>query len=292
MIIIGAGHAGLMAGNLIQDSEVHEIAPGIQPHRAVLRFRTPAVGDALGIPFKKVTVRKGIWVDGKFAEPNIRLANLYSQKVTGGNISDRSIWNIETADRWIAPEDFSEIMVKRLGKRIHFNSEIELFPENREPIISTMPMKALESALIGDDKIPDFKSWPIFARRFRVKGASSYQTVYFPTEPRLYRATLTGDLLSVEFIEADSNDYECIHHAFGIDKFEFIDEGWQINGKLMPIDEKWRRMFILGMTRNCNIYSLGRFATWRNILLDDVLKDISVIKKMISSDDYEKARSI
>jgi hypothetical protein len=52
-------------------------------------------------------------------------------------------------------------------------------------------------------------------------------------------------------------------------------------GKIVPIDEYERQKFILWATDNWNIYSLGRYATWRQILLDDVMKDIGVITKFI-----------
>jgi hypothetical protein len=35
------------------------------------------------------------------------------------------------------------------------------------------------------------------------------------------------------------------------------------------------------LTEEHNIYSLGRFATWRQLLLDDLVKDIGVIEKLI-----------
>jgi hypothetical protein len=37
------------------------------------------------------------------------------------------------------------------------------------------------------------------------------------------------------------------------------------------------------LTHERNIYSLGRFATWRNILLDDVVDDIAAIKKLLKA---------
>ena len=45
------------------------------------------------------------------------------------------------------------------------------------------------------------------------------------------------------------------------------------------------------MTVDHGVYSLGRFATWRNILLDDVVKDIDVIKSMMGQDKYGLIRS-
>ena len=76
MSILGAGLSGLIAAAVNPQAKVFEASSrDKQSHRAVLRFRTPAVGDAVGIPFRKIRVYKNIWVDGKFYEPNIQLSN-------------------------------------------------------------------------------------------------------------------------------------------------------------------------------------------------------------------------
>ena len=51
----------------------------------------------------------------------------------------------------------------------------------------------------------------------------------------------------------------------------------------MPIDDKIRKDFIYTLTEKYNIFSVGRFATWRQLLLDDVVNDISVIERLIAS---------
>ena len=58
--------------------------------------------------------------------------------------------------------------------------------------------------------------------------------------------------------------------------------------KITPIDEDTRRWVIETLSQKEEIYSLGRFATWRNILLDDVLKDLQVIKKLMNADLYSR----
>ena len=83
MKIFGAGISGLLAGCLLPQAEIFEAAPkGNINHKALLRFRTRSVGDAVGIEFRAVTVRKAIWLDGRFVAPTIQLANWYSRKVT------------------------------------------------------------------------------------------------------------------------------------------------------------------------------------------------------------------
>ena len=104
--IVGAGLAGLIAAHAWPQATVLEAAPKPRAgHRALLRFRSEAVGRLTGIEFRRVTVRKGIWADGAYQHPAIRWANLYAQKVVNRLAGDRSIWNLETSERFIAPED-------------------------------------------------------------------------------------------------------------------------------------------------------------------------------------------
>jgi len=53
-------------------------------------------------------------------------------------------------------------------------------------------------------------------------------------------------------------------------------------GKILPIDDSVRKYFILTLTERYNIYSLGRHAVWKPLRIDDLLKDIEQIKKLIS----------
>ena len=62
--------------------------------------------------------------------------------------------------------------------------------------------------------------------------------------------------------------------------------------ELSRIDEELRKDFIYWATDKHNIFSLGRFATWRpGLLLDDLVKDIRLIDKWIDRGDrYALAR--
>lgn len=291
MIIIGAGLAGLMAGNVFQRAAIFEAGPANQMlHKAVLRFRTPAVGNAAGIDFRKVLVHKGIWVDGEFVQPNIQLANSYSKKVIN-RLADRSIWKQEPVERYIAPEDLVMQLAERCGNRIEWSTPVteEIFSEG-EQIISTMPMPVLAD-MLGVDQAPEFNYAPITVKRWRVKDADVFQTVYFP-EPIMpvYRASITGDLLVAEFIDVPTTSCEDeIFGAFGLTSFDVtsVDRASQKFGKIAPIDEHWRKQFILNASIKHNVYSVGRFATWRNVLLDDVLQDLAVVKRLVSGGNYE-----
>ncbi len=290
-MIVGAGLAGLISAHAFPRETVVEIQPEPNAiHKALLRFRTPSVGELTGIEFKPVTVRKGIWLGG-FKEPNIRLANQYAQKVVG-QIMDRSIWSLDSVTRYIAPPTFYEQLVEAVKNRIVWGvdwaeAQNDLPPD--APIISTAPMSAVLETFnidIGEE----FKRASIHVQRFEVDSCDVYQTVYFPT-PRhsLYRASITGNLLICEFAGLPDGDWmEDVHSAFATNPSQLLPVGTadQKFGKIAPINEEKRRAAIVHLTEEHNIFSVGRFATWRNILLDDVVKDVALVKQLINDSAY------
>lgn len=293
MRIYGAGIAGLLAGCMFQTARIFEAgAEGQAQHKAVLRFRTSAVGDAVGIDFRKVRVHKGIWFDGEFVEPNIMLSNFYSKKVIG-RLADRSIWNLDPADRFIAPEDFISMLAERCAGRIEWNHPItaEEALNCPEPAISTLPMNLMAKFVLTEQGTPDFSYAPIDVRRYRIPNADVFQTVYFPDpETSLYRVSITGDLLIAEY--ANKADDYYFWDAFGLNPADCVsvEKVSQRYGKIAKIDEAWRKRFIFDLSHRHQIFSLGRFGTWRNLLLDDVLQDISVLKKLMNTSSYERIR--
>jgi hypothetical protein len=299
--IYGAGLAGLLAACILPNAHVIEAREQSKmgAHRALLRFRSNAVGAALGIDFRKVRVHKGIWHEQRFVNADIFLANTYSLKVIG-NLSDRSLWNIDPVDRYVAPETLYEQMVDRCANRITWGMRVSdergVF-HDKVPAISTLPMITWLATLGPDAVKPEFTYAPISVKRWRVRNADVFQTVYFPSRAfNLYRASITGDLLIAEYVGAPDSDHDIdtnLLMAFGLrwDDLEPVDQSTQRFGKIAPIDDAWRRNFIFRLSRDHNIFSLGRFAIWRNILLDDVLHDVSVVKRLINSSSYELQRA-
>jgi hypothetical protein len=302
-VIYGAGLAGLLAGSMLQTAKIVEAGPeGMAQHKAVLRFRSSAVGDAVGIDFRRVRVHKGIWHDGRFVEPNIQLANMYSQKVIG-KLADRSVWNLDPCDRFIAPEDFISQLAERCRGRIEWNHPVTADEIERETkkIVSTIPMSVMAKLLLSHEELaltPEFKHEPITVRRWRIHGADVFQTIYFPSpETKLYRASITGDLLIAEYVGDGIDDNRDgrwggpLVKAFGLSHVpEEIETTKQRYGKIAKIDDAWRKRFIFDLSSHYNIFSLGRFGTWRNILLDDALNDISVIKKLMNTSTYDRSK--
>lgn len=290
MMIYGAGLSGLLAGCMFQNAQLLDSAPGPRnSHRALLRFRSSAVGDSVGIDFRKVLVRKGIWYDGGFVLPTIRLANMYSQK-TIGMLLDRSIWDVASVERYIAPEDFYDHLLERCAPRIAWGITASAgdFAQHAQygPVISTIPMRTMAKIFDYAD-VPAFTYASIAVRRFRVIDCDVNQTIYFPSSSTsLYRVSITGSLMIAEYAgQADEYDF---WPAFGLNsgQAELIDNARQAFGKIAPIDDVWRKKFIFKLSHEHNIFSLGRFGIWKNILLDDVLHDLQVIKKLIAGSSY------
>ena len=306
MIIFGAGLAGLLAGNILRNFNptIWEAQSGLpNNHDALLRFRTDRVGTSCAIPFQKVDVNKAIKYGNKLSTvPNLFLSNLYSQKVTGG-VWPRSINNLSPASRYIAPLDLISQMSEGCDVVYDLSLSGEFLEEHRAfdtdvPIISTIPMPALMK-MVGWDEIPDFKSQKIWTQRATIDfpECGVYQTIYYPDKLLShYRASVIGQTVIVESIREPQQDpgqviMEILRDDFGIEAKRLTDihSGVQRYGKIMPIDEGTRQKFIFEMTTRYNLYSVGRFATWRQLLLDDIVEDIQKVEKFIrGKSDYNR----
>lgn len=313
--IIGAGLAGLIAAHAFPGAKVLEAnPPGDGAHKAVLRFRTDKVARLTGLDFRAVTVRKGIWFRGDYVRPNIAHANHYERKVLGPAAplkGDRSIWNLEAAARFVAPEDFHAQLLGQVRDRVHYNTayDFEGRDPTQAPIINTAPLPVVMRSVNPDSAAEQlralvFRRAAIRVRRFMLAAADLFQTAYFP-DPDLavYRASITGNMLIVELTEeappgdpADAASLEAVARAFGLGGelalTAELPATTQRYGKIAPMPESTRKQLLFDLTHNYGIYSLGRFATWRNILLDDVVDDIAVIKRLLrSASAYDLRRS-
>ena len=152
----------------------------------------------------------------------------------------------------------------------------------------------------------DLKSVPIMVVSFEMDSTYDiYQTVYYPN-PSLpfYRISITGRKVIIEFNDIDpewmedwnssdkiiKNILHFLEIDFGISLFsvgKFVKK-IQEYGKLINCNDNERKKFIGFVTRRYNIYSLGRWATHRQILMDDVIDDLQVIDNMISSNQYSR----
>lgn len=293
MNIIGAGLTGLIAAYAFKDAVIHEYLEAPRVHKAVLRFRTEEVSKLTGIPFKKVTVHKAVSVSGGFVTPNLRHMNHYSLKVTGGYY-DRSIGNLEPSVRYIAPIDFHQQMLDKHKDRIFFGSDVQLV-DMAVPVISTLPLGVLIDKFKLDAKMPEqaLASAPIYVTTVDYAHCDLYQTIYFPElDTPVYRASMTGGQLIIESMEPlDYIQVMYVQKTFGLPctppKKDQRDVK-QVIGKFHPLEETYRQQLMYDITTALGIYSLGRHATWRKILLDDVVKDIQRIESMLKTSAYDR----
>lgn len=298
--IIGGGLAGLIAAHHFKQAIVTEAGSRAESHKALLRFRTEDVANLTGVKFRPVTVRKEIHHCGKtIHQPTIALANAYSKKVAG-IYAGRSIWNLDTATRYIAPEDLYDRLADRLERerRISWDTEINEFDvHSGKPMINTAPLPVILKLCGYDTSEFDFRRQSISVERYRLPvNTDVYQTIYFPgEETNVFRASITGDLLIIESMgqnPVDSVSY--ILNAFGLqlDDVDFIGSVEQKYGKIVDLDRSVREGLLYELTDDHKIFSLGRFATWRNILLDDVVKDIGVVDRLMEASSYGRGRTL
>lgn len=309
-IILGAGLSGLICGALNAQSKIFERNPSsFVGHRAILRFRDDKIARSIGVPFRKVTVRKGIWTGSSAESASPRLSNLYSRKVRGV-LAEASIWNLSTSERYIAPDDLHSILADICGSRVSWEHHVTLreimnWRVEGKPVVSTIPLPLLLKLLYGnlapgaDLALPTnhllaipFSHSPIYVSRFNVPLCDLFQTIYFPNPgTSVYRATLTGPLLTIEGTAATTTaELMDVKSAFGIEDVllsTIQTKHVQSFGKIAPVEDGPRKALLHKLTTEWGIYSLGRFATWRNILLDDVYDDIAAIRKMQTQSHYD-----
>ena len=294
MNIIGAGLTGLIAAYAFKDAVIHEYLKEPRVHKAVLRFRTEEVSKLTGIPFKKVLVHKAVSVSGGFVTPNLRHMNHYSLKVTGG-YSERSIGNLEPSVRYIAPLDFHQQMLDNHASRIFFESDVPL-TEMTTPVISTLPLSVLVDKFKLDAQLPKeaLASAPIYVTTIDFAHCDLYQTVYFPElETPIYRASMTGNQMIIESMRPITHEMaRKVVDTFGLSSGTVNAIGLfnmkQKIGKFTPLEENYRRQLMYDITAALGIYSLGRHATWRKILLDDVAHDVERIQSMMKTSAYDR----
>lgn len=307
--IIGAGMAGLLAANMLRhrDPIVYEVQPSLpNNHSAVLRFRTSAVGDVLNIPFKKVQMIK----DHLPWRNVVADALAYSFKNTGKYQSDRSITAGQTiSERWIAPENLIARMAERIDIRYSqpYHFDVASYGACDEPIISTLPMGVLLS-MLKFKGFPDnndailFESASGINIRSIIKDCDAYVSLLVPDpEIPFSRISITGNEMIVEIprssVKEDHDTFRIAFHAahlLGIanEQVSSVKAHEQRYAKIVPIDDEKRKAFMHWATVTHNVYSLGRFATWRpKLLLDDLVSDVRKIDKWIGkSNKYELAR--
>lgn len=301
IIVAGAGMAGLLAANMLHRHDVAVLEKQSQlpnNHSAVLRFRTAVVGEMLGIPFKRVNMVKAV---APWHNP-VADSLAYAFKNTGQYRSDRSIIDgTVSAERYIAPPD----MLQRMAAPLRIAYDVDAFnlENSGKDIISTIPMPALMK-ILGYPRQLQFNYLSAINIKATFSHCDSYVSLLVPDpESIISRISLSGNEMTVECPGWEPEEGGGQAHSIASEaaqllgfKAIFNDPPTAIRShyaKILPIDNDARKEFIHWATVQHNIYSLGRFATWRpGLLTDDLVKDIRLIEGWIQSKSrYDLARS-
>ncbi len=296
--ILGAGLAGTIMYSVLNKKAtiIERNKPSTKTHHAVLHFRNPELGRVLDLEFKKVRVSKGIIYNGQFVDaPSLQLSNLYSQKVLG-IIEERSIDDLSEKERWVTSGELSYNHTIQPNASVFFESGITSIRKGvvhtqterhyTDTIINTLPLPVLLT-MLGEDTDIEFKSSPIYVYRaaFEEGFCNVYNTLYF-ADPRtpVYRATIDKDQIIIESTEeCDDEDLAYVVESFGILPRVVLGftQTIQKHGKIQPILDETRREILNALTAKYNIYSIGRFALWKNVRADDMYQDAMKIKQMM-----------
>lgn len=306
--IFGAGLSGLIAARMLLDRnpiilEKQSSLPN--NHQALLRFRTSAVGDATNIPFRKVNVSKHV-VSDPGSNP-IRDAIVYSRKVSG-MVHARSILDLSPSIRYIAPSD----LISKLSATasILFGIDFEDWSHNlvrhHSPIISTIPVPVMMKLFKWPD-IPNFNRRPGWNINIKLKKelcSSMHATIYSAKQSDLwYRASINDSLFIIEGsgeIPPEDDEgginheievsFDALNH-FGLNfetDVESVSSYRSYYQKISDLSTKEResvKRFVMWLSAEHQIYSLGRYATWRpKLLLDDIVNDVRVISRLIDGE--------
>lgn len=315
--ILGAGLAGTIMYSVLNKKAtvIEKNSPNANSHHAVLHFRNPELGRVLDLEFKKIKVQKSIVYQGKhYDTSNLFFSNQYSLKILD-TLTERSIRDLDEKERWVTTEatPYNHIIKNKrlmtdglMTDGALFNHTVKhiagntiFVGQNKEPqfeiqadiIINTLPMPTVLN-LIGERcsanvKFEHSEIWVYIADL--PEGLSEvYQTIYYPDVfYPIYRATLDKNKLIIEATEKCIEGYlKDVLEDFGLEGQQEITssdftESKQQFGKIKPLPENVRQSILNTLTVKYGIYSIGRFALWKNVRADDIYKDALMIKELI-----------
>ena len=321
IVIIGAGIAGLIAesyfkGDLNNDIWVFDPKSSglFSNHKAVMRLRDKRILNYLPCKLEEITVYKAICKDGVlYNESNIMLNNLYSIKMSN-SLSERSLSSLGKVKRYLITKVFdidkrnhqklevAKFSVEDFGGKMYNTINLSDGPPSiaYDICISTIPMPSLLKILdLSNSYDVEFKYSAISINTYDLNIKSDVnQTIYFTKDHNLYdypyRATIENNKLIIESKLSKAYDdkgewqlgiFNDVIKSFGLRindvDTESVENSIQPIGKISPIDDDIRKKIMMDLTDKFNIYSFGRFATWRQLRIDQILDDIEKIGLLV-----------
>jgi hypothetical protein len=306
--IIGAGLAGSIASGACQSyspknfEAKNDGQAGIAGHKAVLRVRNHEVAGYLGCHISEIEVTKEIFIDGQATStPTIKANNLYSLKAYG-DIGHRSLNKLGKVHRFlidgnIRPSNclYGHKLVGVEKGRLFFDVNGVEVVEEYDYCISTIPLPALLKVAYPDIDLRQFSGKEICVADGMLKDGircTTNQTIYFPEAKfKTYRATLQMGKIIIEAVgEVGMLEMEIILAQFGLKPCDFglMTTHRMPQGKMLEVDNDFRKGVILDLSQDFNIFSFGRFAIWKPIRTDHLVGDIKHIMKMMNISEANK----
>ena len=160
-------------------------------------------------------------------------------------------------------------------------------------IISTIPMPVLMPLLeYPEFNVKDFNYISGYNVTASIRDCNCYCSILFPGSDVYSRVSITGNQLIIEipdvYKDIDPHAYrlDLLSKKIGIAFSDIRDVQirQQQYAKITEINEDERKNFIR-FANKFNIYSLGRYATWRpKLLLDDLVHDVRRIQAWIDDE--------
>jgi len=294
--ILGGGISGLIAEGCFQGHDIEIFDPKesvgfSDEHKAVMRLRNDKIKDYINCSLEKVTAYKAVYHEGKlYDRSNIMLNNLYSLKAYG-SLGERSLKDLGRVERYLlksagplkSGRHRRSKILRISDKVIHGALSVSAA---YDICISTIPMPALLSILRIDHNI-HFSHTHIYVARATLSIESAvHQTIYFTAQALStpYRVTIEGkNVIAESIMPIEEAYFGRWLEPFGLSvtDIESFEQFEQPFGKMKPIDDPVRKKIMKDLTDKHNIYSFGRFATWRPLRVDQTLDDIEKIKMFI-----------
>jgi hypothetical protein len=181
-----------------------------------------------------------------------------------------------------------EYLIVQIGPRDEDHTPVT----RNGPVISTLAMPIMAKILGIESPVSFSSGKKVRVIRYRIYNANLNLSMYYPSPSTpVYRASVMKDIMSVEMIDSEVTEENLetalqeVFESLGIDTDDVkqLDHGTQLGKISYNVDNRVRKNWIYRLTNEYWIYSLGRFALWKNILQDDVYDDARKIREFIES---------